>query len=86
MIAISATELRKSIRKYLNMANKERVIVQCGKNETYEIVPAGNISDTDDRFFSDSRLLEVLKKGEIDFAAGRFTEIKDPKNIWDSIL
>jgi predicted transcriptional regulator len=27
-----------------------------------------------------------LKRGEEDIAAGRFTEIKDPKNIWASIL
>jgi PHD/YefM family antitoxin component YafN of YafNO toxin-antitoxin module len=85
MIAISTTELRKNLRKYLNMANKERVIVQCGKAETYEIVPAKKISDTD-KYFSDPRVLAALIKAEEDIAAGRFTEIKDPKNIWDSIL
>jgi hypothetical protein len=85
MIAISTIEFRKNLRKYLNMANKERVIVQCGKSEAYEIVPAQPLSDTDAQLFSDSALLEVLKKGEMDFAAGRFTEIKDPKNIGDSL-
>jgi len=40
MIAISTTELRKNLRKYLNLANKERVIVQCGRTETSEIAPA----------------------------------------------
>ena len=42
MIAISTTEFRKNLRKYLNLANKERVIIQCGNTETYEIVPAKN--------------------------------------------
>ena len=45
MIAISTTELRRNLRKYLNTANKERVIIQCGKNETYEIIPARKMSD-----------------------------------------
>jgi PHD/YefM family antitoxin component YafN of YafNO toxin-antitoxin module len=45
MIAISTTEFRRNLRKYLNTANKERVIIQCGKNETYEIIPARKMSD-----------------------------------------
>ncbi len=45
MIAISTTELRRNLRKYLNTANKERVIIQCGKSETYEIIPARKMSD-----------------------------------------
>ena len=75
MIAISTTELRKNLRKYLNIAIREKVIVQFGKTETFEIVP----------YCSQKKLLEVLKKGEEDLAAGKFTEIKDPKNIWASI-
>ncbi|MEI7935019.1 MAG: hypothetical protein WCH30_08195 [Chlorobiaceae bacterium] len=47
MIAVSTTELRKNLRKYLNMANNDRVIVQCGGTETYEIVPARKISSTE---------------------------------------
>ena len=31
---------------YLELSyNKERVIIQCGKSETYEIIPARKISD-----------------------------------------
>ncbi|MEI7825870.1 MAG: type II toxin-antitoxin system Phd/YefM family antitoxin [Chlorobiaceae bacterium] len=52
MIAVSTTELRRNLRKYLDMANKERVIVQCGKSETYEIVPTGTMSDTDQNFLN----------------------------------
>jgi PHD/YefM family antitoxin component YafN of YafNO toxin-antitoxin module len=85
MIAISTTELRKNLRKYLNLANKERVIIQCGNAETYEIVPGNKISDRDD-YFSDLKLLAALKEAEEDIAAGRFTDIKDPQNIWESIL
>ena len=84
MIAISTTELRKNLRKYLNLANKERVIVQCSNTERYEIVPAGRISDTD-KYFSNNKLLEALKEAEEDIAAGRVREVTDVKQLWEGI-
>ncbi len=63
MIAVSTTELRKNLRKYLNMANNERVIVQCGGTETYEIVPARKIIDTD-RYFSDTKVIDAIETRE----------------------
>lgn len=85
MIAISTTELRKNLKKYLNLAAREKVLVRFNKGETVEIVPGKKVTVKDESF-DNSRLLEVLKRGEEDIAAGRFTEIKDPKNIWASIL
>ena len=84
MIAISTTELRKNLRKYLNLANTERVIVQCSNTDTYEIVPAKRISDTD-KYFSNPNLLEALKEAEDDIAAGRVREVKDVKQLWEGI-
>ncbi|NHQ60274.1 type II toxin-antitoxin system Phd/YefM family antitoxin [Chlorobium sp. BLA1] len=84
MIAISTTELRKNLRKYLNMANKERVIIQCGGTETYEIVPAKKISDTD-RYFSDPKVIKAIEQGKADAEAGRVTRIADPDDLWPSI-
>ena len=85
MIAISTTELRKNLRKYLNLANKERVIVQCGNTETYEIVPARKISDTD-KYFSDPKVIEAIEQGREDIKEGRCITITDPAKIWESIL
>jgi hypothetical protein len=85
MIAVSTTELRKNLRKYLNMANTERVIVQCGGTETYEIVPARKISDTD-RYFSDPKVIEAIERGKADAKAGRVTRITDPADPWATIL
>jgi len=85
MIAVSTTELRKNLRKYLNMANTERVIVQCGKSETYEIVPARKISDTE-KYFSDPEVLAAIERGREDVKAGRVTRIEDPGDPWASIL
>ena len=85
MIAISTTELRKNLKKYLNLATREKVVVRFNKGETVEIVLGQKVTVKDESF-DNSSLLDVLKRGEKDVAAGRFTEIKDPKNIWASIL
>ncbi len=84
MIAISTTELRKNLRKYLNLSQTERVIIQCGKTETYEIVPAKRIDDNDE-YFSNPKLLEALKEAEEDIKEGRVREVKDTKQLWDDI-
>lgn len=84
MIAISTTELRKNLRKYLNLAQKERVIIQCGKSETYEIIPARKISDNAP-CFSNPELLSALKESEEDIAEGRIREVNDSKDLWENI-
>jgi PHD/YefM family antitoxin component YafN of YafNO toxin-antitoxin module len=82
MIAISTTELRRNLRKYLNTANKERVIIQCGKSETYEIIPARKMSDTD-RYFSDPNVVEHLQHSLQQAEEGKTTVLKksDIKNF-----
>ena len=84
MIAISTTELRKNLRKYLNLAQKERVIIQCGKSETYEIIPARKISDKDSCYPS-QELLSVLKESEDDIAKGHIREVNDARDLWENI-
>ena len=82
MIAISTTELRRNLRKYLNAANKERVIIQCGKSETYEIIPARKMSDTD-LYFSDPNVVEHLQHSLQQVEEGKTTVLKksDIKNF-----
>ena len=82
MIAISTTELRRNLRKYLDIANKERVIIQCGKSETYEIIPARKMSDTDS-YFSDPRVVEHLQQSLQQVEEGKTTVLKksDIKNL-----
>ncbi|WP_076792626.1 type II toxin-antitoxin system Phd/YefM family antitoxin [Chlorobium sp. KB01] len=82
MIAISTTELRRNLRKYLDIANKERVIIQCGKSETYEIIPASKMSDTD-RYFSDPKVVKHLQRSLQQVEEGKTTVLKksDIKNL-----
>jgi PHD/YefM family antitoxin component YafN of YafNO toxin-antitoxin module len=84
MIAISTTELRKNLRKYLEMATREKVVVRFNKSETVEIVPGKNI-ESNDEYFSNPKLLEALREAEEDIAAGRVREVKDVKQLWEGI-
>jgi hypothetical protein len=38
MIVINTAEFRGNMKKYLDLAGREQVIIQRGRNETYEIV------------------------------------------------
>ena len=84
MIAISTTELRKNLKKYLNLATKEKVVVRFGKTETVEIVPGKNI-ETNDEYFSNPKVLEAIERGRADVKAGRVREVKDVKQLWEVI-
>jgi len=66
------------------MSNNERVVIQSGKAETYEIIPAKKISGAD-KYFSNQGLLVALKEAEEDIPAGRVREVKDPRQLWEGI-
>jgi PHD/YefM family antitoxin component YafN of YafNO toxin-antitoxin module len=83
MIAVSTTELRGNLRKYLDLAKIQRVIVQCGRSETFEIVPSGRISDAD-RYMSIPENSASVRKGISEIEAGKGIKI-DPKDIWKSL-
>ena len=85
MIAISTTELRKNLKKDLNLATKETVVVRFGKTETVEIVPGKNI-ESNDEYFSNPKVLEAIERGRADAKAGRVTRIKDLSDPWAGIL
>lgn len=84
MIAISTTELRRNLRKYLEMATREKVVVRFNKSETVEIVPGKNI-ESNDEYFSNPKLLEAIERGRADAKAGRVREVKDIKQLWEGI-
>jgi len=66
------------------MSNNERVVIQSGKAEAYEIIPAKKISGAD-KYFSNPGLLAALKEAEEDIAAGRVREVKDSRQLWEGI-
>lgn len=47
MVVISSAELRNNLKKYLDLARTERVIIQRGRDESFVLVAQKNASDDD---------------------------------------
>ena len=47
MVVISSAELRNNMKKYLDLARTERVVIQRGRDESFVLVAQNNASDTD---------------------------------------
>ncbi|MBE6247124.1 MAG: type II toxin-antitoxin system Phd/YefM family antitoxin [Bacteroidales bacterium] len=47
MVIISSAELRNNMKKYLDIAKNEKVVIQRGKNETFVLV-AQNVTSNED--------------------------------------
>ena len=47
MVVISSAEFRNNMKKYLDAAKNERVIIQRGKNESFVLVAQNNAPDAD---------------------------------------
>jgi len=43
-------------------------------------------TEQDSSYFNQPELQQIIKEAEADFAAGKHNMIKDPRNIWESIL
>lgn len=73
MIVISSTELRNNMKKYLDLAKTEKVIIQRGRNETFVLVAQTNADEEDfrraitvDKVLAKVRegLTEIFERGE----------------------
>jgi PHD/YefM family antitoxin component YafN of YafNO toxin-antitoxin module len=63
MKAISSTEFREKQKYYLDLAKKERLIIQRGKNEAFAIIPLEDLDETGYLFSSPAnarRLREAI--------------------------
>lgn len=89
MLVISPTQFRTSQKKYLDLAERERVIIKRG-DKVIELVVSDKVNDnpspSNDPWFENPKNIESLMMGIEEVKAGKTVEIKDPKNIWDSIL
>ncbi len=47
MVVISSAELRNNMKKYLDIAKNEKVVIQRGRNETFVLVAQNNAADED---------------------------------------
>ncbi len=60
----------------------EQIIVQRGKEKAYVIVPLNDA----DRLSVNDQLIQTVQEAETEYSKHQTTSIKDPDNIWESIL
>jgi len=61
MRVISSAELRNNMKKYLDLADKERIVVQRGRNETFVLTKEEYLEPDDD--FARAISMEEFAKG-----------------------
>ena len=47
MVVISSEELRNNMKKYLDLARTERVVIQRGRDESFVLIAQNNAPDAD---------------------------------------
>ena len=81
MKTINTTEFRGNIKKYFDIAQKEKVVIHRSKGSSFALVPLEKINEGD-LFYPklEKRLIQSRKEKE----ESNLTEI-DTNNIWKSI-
>ena len=83
MMIISSREFRDNQKKYFDLADQnEQVIVQRGKDKAYVIVPLNDA----DRLSVNEELIQTVREAETEYSRRKTTRIKDPGDVWESIL
>jgi len=83
MMIISSREFREHQRKYFDLVDQNKqIIVQRGKDKAYVIVPLNDA----DRLSINEELIQTVQEAEAEYAKHRTTRIKDPGDIWESIV
>ena len=64
MVIISSAELRNNMKKYLDIAKTEKVVIQRGRNETFVLVAQNNAADEDlNRAITVDEVLARVREG-----------------------
>ncbi|WP_341963871.1 type II toxin-antitoxin system Phd/YefM family antitoxin, partial [Flavobacterium psychrophilum] len=77
MITISVSEFRGNIKKYLDIAQEEKILIHRGKGKTYAIVPIAEINDEP---YNPEFVAKIMRSKE-DSEKGRVTFIKT-EDLW----
>ena len=83
MIIVSSREFRDHLKKYFELVDQnEQIIVQRGKDKAYVIVPLNDA----DRLSVNEELIQTVREAEEEYSKRETTRVKDPGDIWESIL
>jgi PHD/YefM family antitoxin component YafN of YafNO toxin-antitoxin module len=80
MKTISVSEFRGNIKKYLDIAQDEKVIIHRGKDKSYAIVPIDEIEDSP----YDPKFVKKILEGKEDSkqGKGRVVSIDELDSLW----
>ena len=83
MVIVSSREFRDHQKKYFDLVDQnEQIVVQRGKDKAYVIIPLNDA----DRLSVNDQLIQTVQEAEAEYSKHMSTKIKDPDNIWESIL
>ena len=83
MVIISSREFRDHLKKYFELVDQdEQIIIQRGKDRAYIIVPLNDA----DRLSVNEELIQTVQEAEEEYSKRETTRVKDPGDIWESIL
>ena len=64
MVVISSAELRNNLKKYLDIAKTEEVLIQRGRNETFVLVARSNAPESDlERALTVDQFIAKVREG-----------------------
>lgn len=64
MVIISSAELRNNMKKYLDIAKNEKVVIQRGRNETFVLFAQNNAAEEDlNRAITVDEVLARVREG-----------------------
>ena len=83
MLVVSSREFRENQKKYFDLVDdNNQVVVTRSKHKAYVLVSLGD----KDRLSANPELIKVVRQAESELKRGESITIKNPKNIWESIL
>ncbi len=82
MRTITVSEFRKNIKKYAEIADKEKVIINRGDGKSFVIVPIERIEDEGYNPDFVKRILDSYESAK----QGNVLKISDSDNIWKDIM
>ena len=71
MITVGVTEFRTNIKKYLDIANQEKVIIHKGNGMSYIVIPVTEVADSP---YNPEFVKEILR-GREDYKLGKTVSI-----------
>ena len=77
MVVISSAELRNNMKKYLDIARTERVVIQRGRDESFILIAQKNTPEADlARAITVDEVIERVRAGLTEMFDRKETEIK----------